>query len=228
MALQTSGQITLNEIHIEAGGASSTQCSPNNADIRDLIGKAATTQMAFSEWYGASASLTVAVTSGFMLYQDGFAETGSRSYAFGQTVNPTSDVGAVSTQAGWIPDSNGITWLLSHFAAPFSPGNANTSAKLDMFFRDSTIDPSIQRTSQAPHYEYAWPMGNMTIANDANFTQNVLTITPSDWFPSNSSNNLYNSWVSGLGWIFDPVGTTAKEDLLLLFGSDFYVKIDKP
>jgi hypothetical protein len=54
MALQTSGQITLNEIHIEAGGSSGVQCSINDTDIRGLISKGSGAQMAFSEWYGAS------------------------------------------------------------------------------------------------------------------------------------------------------------------------------
>jgi len=57
MALQNSGQITLNQIHKEAGGVGATQSSLNDADIRGLIGKASGAQMAMSEWYGASASI---------------------------------------------------------------------------------------------------------------------------------------------------------------------------
>ena len=56
MALQTSGQISLNDIHVEAGGASGSYATINDADIRALIGKASGVQMAFNEWYGASAS----------------------------------------------------------------------------------------------------------------------------------------------------------------------------
>lgn len=56
MTLPSSGQITLNEIHIEAGGTSGTQASINDADIRALIGKSSGVQMAFSEWYGASSA----------------------------------------------------------------------------------------------------------------------------------------------------------------------------
>ena len=56
MALQSSGQITLNEIHIEAGGASGTQCSLNDSDIRGLIGKSSGAQSAFSEFYGAASA----------------------------------------------------------------------------------------------------------------------------------------------------------------------------
>ena len=56
MALQTSGAISLNEIHVEAGGTSGTLCTINDSDIRGLIGKASGATMSFNEWYGASAT----------------------------------------------------------------------------------------------------------------------------------------------------------------------------
>ena len=65
MPLQTSGAISLNDIHVEAGGTSGTQASINDSDIRALIGKASGATMSFSEWYGASFSLEeVTVTAG--------------------------------------------------------------------------------------------------------------------------------------------------------------------
>ena len=54
MALQTSGTISLNQIHYEAGGGIGTTASLNDSDIRALIGKGSGVQMSFSEWYGAS------------------------------------------------------------------------------------------------------------------------------------------------------------------------------
>ena len=57
MALQTSGAISLNQIHIEAGGTTGTNCQINNSDIRGLIGKGSGATMSFNEWYGASSSL---------------------------------------------------------------------------------------------------------------------------------------------------------------------------
>lgn len=66
MALPTSGQISINQIHVEAGGLSGSSTSINDQDNRDLIGKAASTNMAWSEWYGASAAVTV--TAGGNLY----------------------------------------------------------------------------------------------------------------------------------------------------------------
>ena len=63
MALQSSGAISLNDIHIESGGTSGTICSINDSDIRDMISKGPGAQMSFNEWYGASSSiLTLNVT----------------------------------------------------------------------------------------------------------------------------------------------------------------------
>lgn len=56
MPLQTSGAISLNDMHIEAGGSSGTQASLNDADIRDMIGKASGATASFNEYYGASST----------------------------------------------------------------------------------------------------------------------------------------------------------------------------
>ena len=94
MALPT-GTISLNQIHVEAGGTSGTQASLNDADIRAIISKASGVQMAFSEWRGQSAALdtqTVSVgvkTSGSTRWYGydnggtGFAGSGMGSIADG-------------------------------------------------------------------------------------------------------------------------------------------------
>jgi len=61
MALQTSGQISLQNIHDEAGSTtdSTAEASINDADIRSLIDKADGAENAFSEYYGASAEVSL-------------------------------------------------------------------------------------------------------------------------------------------------------------------------
>ena len=59
MALPTSGAISLNDIHVEAGGATGTLCSINDTDIRALISSTAGTTVSFDDYYGASASKSV-------------------------------------------------------------------------------------------------------------------------------------------------------------------------
>lgn len=62
--LPDSGQISLDQIHVEAGGVSQSSCGINDSDIRGLINKGSATQMGFNEWHGASADIEF-VTSSF-------------------------------------------------------------------------------------------------------------------------------------------------------------------
>lgn len=48
--------ISLNAIHIEAGGSSASQASLNDSDIRGLIGKSSQAPNSFSEYYGAAST----------------------------------------------------------------------------------------------------------------------------------------------------------------------------
>lgn len=64
MAVPSSGAISLNQFHVEAGGGSGTQCSMNDSDIRGLIGKGSGVQMGFNEWYGAAAVVDYTMSIG--------------------------------------------------------------------------------------------------------------------------------------------------------------------
>jgi hypothetical protein len=215
MALQSSGAISLNEIHIEAGGSSGTLSTINDSDIRGLIGKSSGATMSFSEWYGASSAFTTSCTPGSGYGYLGFREQGSQSHTYSRSVSPSSDVGSLGAQGGWIPNSNS-----------FTVGSVSTSAGLRAYFRDSTLSTSSERTSQAPHYSYSWPMGTVTLASDSNFTQDVITISSSSWTSQVSAAMQYTSWISGVGWAYGPSTNAGRQDLYDLFGSTVYVKIE--
>ncbi len=53
MPLQSSGQITLDDIHVEAGGTTDTQAAVNDTDIRALISASSASEMEFADFYGA-------------------------------------------------------------------------------------------------------------------------------------------------------------------------------
>lgn len=100
MALQTSGAISLNQIHVEAGGSSGTQASINDTDIRDMIGKGSGAQASFSEYYGASSGPValgvVNVTAG--LFSDKIGDfygyrTTADSTSFGSVDTAVTNVG---------------------------------------------------------------------------------------------------------------------------------------
>jgi len=64
MPLQSSGAISLDAIHQEAGGSANSSCTINDSDIRDMIDKSDGATMAFNEWYGASSFTARMVMAG--------------------------------------------------------------------------------------------------------------------------------------------------------------------
>lgn len=100
MPLQSSGQISLNDMHVEAGGTSGTQCSMNDSDIRGLLNAAANTQMKFNSFYGASSSyfsatITIGTyTSPSSQYVSSTYTTGYHNTAYG---NPANSYGSITT-----------------------------------------------------------------------------------------------------------------------------------
>jgi len=83
MPLPSSGQITINQIHVEAGGGSASQAKINDADIRDMIGKGSTSQNAFNEYYGVSAAAPVAAYKGRTLTTGNGFPTGNVTLSSG-------------------------------------------------------------------------------------------------------------------------------------------------
>jgi len=93
--IPTSGAITLNQIHVEAGGSSETACTIHDSDIRALISKASEAQADFADYYGARAeqtstgtvAQTFTIGAGYQQYISwGFRQTAyNYGTAFGST-----------------------------------------------------------------------------------------------------------------------------------------------
>jgi len=71
MALPTSGALSLDAIHVEAGGTTGTTCSLNDTDIRGLtaasgktINSTQGTTVDFDDFYGASSGFSMTLTVG--------------------------------------------------------------------------------------------------------------------------------------------------------------------
>ena len=113
MALQSSGAISLNEIHVEAGGGSGSQASINDSDIRGLISKASGVQMSFSEWYGASSGVTVPMTT---------STTDANNHG-AATRNWSAPSGGFLFYNGYHPGINNTTYLPNAAAGQGVPQN---------------------------------------------------------------------------------------------------------
>ena len=172
MALQSSGAISLNEIHIEAGGTTGTLASINDSDIRGLISKTAGTSMAFNEWYGASAvTFTATHTLTQALYD-------SSSNYYGKfltgSISPTTFDGYTILYLYRVLE-DGDASTLSDFWVYISgtvPSDALTTVKIEC--DDATIitlaaSDAISAQSGSSYRYWKWDPADFTTAEHASF-----------------------------------------------------------
>lgn len=86
MPLPSSGQITINQIHVEAGGGSGSQAAINDTDIRAMIGKGSAAQNAFNEYYGVTNSAPTATYIGRLTTTGNGFPSGSLTFNSGTKV----------------------------------------------------------------------------------------------------------------------------------------------
>ena len=80
MALQSSGAISLDDMHVEVGGTSGTTCSLNDADIRALINVSGSTQQSIQQYYGKSSETSLPTSGSTINGQVQLKEISASSY----------------------------------------------------------------------------------------------------------------------------------------------------
>lgn len=216
MPLQTSGEITLNDIHVEAGGSSGTQASLNDTDIRALIGKSSGAQMAFNEWYGASAITSENITdlltnTTYRCYIESRnrGDTGKRAYSGGVDGNNNEtatsfcygslayryntsvvvDLAWGAIPSGW-GDIDGSTIIFWHYAA-------NASASTNGFHTDSGgTTRSISLTDYYMNVTYGEVHAGFFSSNSSTYNLNNATIGAT--FNKSSSNTHNGQRIIGI------------------------------
>ena len=173
MPLPASGAISLNDMHIEAGGSSGTQVSLNDSDIRDMISKGSGVQMSFNEWYGASAGpiIEAAGPSNYYSIMASYWSVGANS-SYG--TSPPSSIKAYSytftggywdleamvvTPSGWNNGSGWGTGIVNGEGLPaFDPNNETNiiyNGIADIYFYSGGFNASggeIVQTGRRPNY----------------------------------------------------------------------------
>jgi hypothetical protein len=185
MALPT-GTISLNQIHVEAGGTSGTQASLNDADIRAIISKASGVQMAFSEWRGQSAALdtqTVGVGSKYSSsstswygYDNGYSNVGAG--AMGTISDGTVEIqnlGAVQVwHLGWKRINSSSTGRVQFYLDSSYQNSGWTTMKIgSTSFARSSFNFS---TASYPVTYALWVSSSATHANPFG-TSGSVTVT---------------------------------------------------
>ena len=224
MPVVGSGQIDLNQIHVEAGGGSGTQCSQNDADIRNLIGKGSGVQSALTEWYGASAAWETVITcgnpgGGSPGTFSGYAAYGALTNSGGQN---TAAQGSATVVVDPIPPSDGVaSWSLNAIGREQNFG--------DMFFRVAFRDTSKPPATlvEPNNTNTTVPFTKITLAHNAAYTLNAVTILGSSL---NSMTSAYS--YRGSQWLFGMTNNTTTSPTydqvtsLFLTTGNVYIKFE--
>lgn len=208
MALQSSGQISLNEIHIEAGGTTGTQASINDSDIRGLISATSGSEMEFSDWYGASSALsTHSMTSGI--------DSTPYWYELGYTF---SSPGGGASYGSMSPTS--ITWLISGVDIAMAQQNWGSGNGHTGDLPNKGIRLRLKRSNSAPTTSQS-AFTSLTISGPSQTSQSGSFTTRSETLATSSASFSYNvngfsewRWLSPTYWWF---GSTTSNAYTLTF-----------
>ena len=192
MALPTSGALTLDAIHVEAGGTTGTTCSLNDTDIRGLtagagktINSTPSTTIDFDDFYGASSvtgfSPTLTVGAGhFSLFSINFRY---RGFAVDNSFNNGGPFGALSSRqdANFLNNEDiDILFIIGdlsgHLGSGFNTrmlirlGTGSSAPNTNASFTSMTVNGTqfnrTDATYSSGNGQWTWDY-NSTLANDS-------------------------------------------------------------
>ena len=190
MALATSGALTLDQIHVEAGGTTGTTCSLNDSDIRGLtaasgktINSTLGTTIDFDDFYGASGALTSGtITNGY--YQSStnrYRGLGSE-FMVGGSISPSNPVFTGIANGNALEDAyvlyslNSYRRIFIHFSdTPNSISNTNSSAFTSVTIGSTTLNRSNATFAFYSGYYYRW---YWQLSAGTQITDNTSAIEP--------------------------------------------------
>lgn len=174
MALATSGALTLDQIHVEAGGSTGTTCSLNDSDIRGLtaasgktINSTLGTTIDFDDFYGASSGITSAtITNGYSHYSGFGLNNRYRGYnsnsGYG-SISPTTPTFTGIANGNVLQDAyvfasvtGGYRRVFIHFSDTNSVSNTNSSAFTSVTIGSTTLNRSDATFAFYSGYYYRW------------------------------------------------------------------------
>ena len=131
MGTPASGTITLDEVHVEAGGSSGSQASFNDSDIRLISGSNQNTQFSMSDMYERAADFSFSGTTGANSQTTTSGYISITSYQRGFTASSTA-IDSGGTRGSMSPTSEGSYFggstITSHSISSIGPGTSKTLA----------------------------------------------------------------------------------------------------
>lgn len=197
MPLPSSGAISLNQMHVEAGGSSGTQASMNDSDIRGLLSAAANSQMTFSGFYGASSSiLSTTMTVGTYTDSGAYVQTTSNGY------HPNTATGVHGATGSPVFGSMGSN----------SVSSIQSGATISVLLHNSLVGVRLQIDDNAAVSNSGFTsltVGSTTYARTAaSFTAGTNTNT--------NSQGQVGTWTWGTAGAANPFGTSGTVSITIL------------
>ena len=195
MALATSGALSLNQIHVEAGGSTGTTASLNDSDIRGLtaasgrtINSTLGTNIDFADFYGASAAASVPASFGKTGVTPGVIQVifiytyyvySNTQYTGGSYAGMLNPVNVQFNENSSFTDSNGDTQTIVFLAHTQNKSPTPATLTIDL------LGHNVSTSSWTLSY------GNATITGNSGFSLPGL-ITYSTPAVSNSTIGSHN------------------------------------
>lgn len=155
MPLPGSGQITLNEVHVEAGGGTATSAAINDSDIRSLIGASSgQSNLSLSDFYGASARVNVVLSINSNTNNYNIYSNRGGSYVAGKTdvqlyINSAAAVGSTTTIVAALDTGTG--WTSGDTIGIINNGTVKGRGGTGGAGGDATVTPTVSN-SAVPAY----------------------------------------------------------------------------
>ena len=136
MATPSSGAISLNDMHVEAGGSSGTACSINDADIRLIANKSSGATASLNDYYNRAADWAFTMTVGDGIHQTtvDYTTTTKRFRGYHKTSPAGTDHSTNPNGIGSINDNQDADYLgnyvIEFFATIGTQGNTSYSIRL--------------------------------------------------------------------------------------------------
>ncbi len=215
MALPSSGAISLNEIHIEAGGSSGSQVSLNDSDVRDIKELSSGASSSFNDFYGAKAPYTITMTvGGTSLFIDG-GDYGTddtqryRGYAKGSdNSNYPGSTAYGSLSVASDSDYFSGTELVAQAGKASNNTNGTVTASMDVIARVKQVNGNVQTNSDAM-FKKVTINGTTLNRTDATFTSGGVGGIPSQWVWTLSNQSIPGNNTSAMG-IYPASGSTCE------------------
>ena len=194
MAITASGAISLNDLHVEAGGSSGSTCSFNDTDIRDILEKSSGASHSLGDYYSKKAPFTGSGTVGATNVYNAGSEyvpatnnryRGYNSNTYGSNYPSGTSYGTLSP----IQDSDYLS--NNQVIACASSGNNTTGGSITgnvtILLRVRNISGSAQNINTDANFKKLIINGNTFNRSDATYTSGGVDGIPST-FTWNATN----------------------------------------